>query len=71
MGKIFHPGHASGSDDKCCSWSNYNDYFHSPDSAGSAAVNNSWAAVSPEYEAEMPLSDNQYSHANDMRETYK
>lgn len=37
MGKIFHPGHASGDsdgmgggDDLCCSWSNTSFYFHAP-----------------------------------------
>ena len=42
MGKIFHPGHASGAgagaagsgmgggDDLCCSWSNTSFYFHAP-----------------------------------------
>jgi len=40
MGKIFHPGHASGAnvyghgpysgDDTCCSWSNHSYYYHAP-----------------------------------------
>jgi iduronate 2-sulfatase len=37
MGKIFHPGHASGAapgmgggDDLCCSWSNKSFYYHAP-----------------------------------------
>jgi len=66
MGKIFHPGHASGNDDACCSWSNASAYFHAPNlgywSGSSPDTGNSgrsWMAVPPAIEAAKPLPDNQ------------
>jgi len=70
MGKIFHPGHASGGDDTCCSWSNRSFYYHAPnlklwsgkDAASSANDGKAWMAVSPKVEAAHPLPDNQTAH---------
>lgn len=67
MGKIFHPGHASGNDDSCCSWSNASAYFHAPNLGYWSGSNpdttgqdgRSWMAVPPEVEAAHPLPDNQ------------
>lgn len=54
MGKIFHPGHASGAnvfgkgkfsgDDTCCSWSNSSYYYHAPNlGLWSGHAQNSWS----------------------------
>jgi iduronate 2-sulfatase len=72
MGKIFHPGHASGDhvygkgDDLCCSWSNTNFYYHAPNlGSWSGSTNTShhggkaWFNVDAKTEAEFPLPDNQ------------
>ena len=65
--QIFHPGHASGNDDTCCSWSDPSAYFHAPnlalwsgsDPATTKSNGSSWEAVPPEVEAQFPLPDNQ------------
>ena len=63
MGKIFHPGHASGNDDICCSWTD-DKYWHAPNlAAWSGKVNTtlnkgrSWMAVSAEEAKKNPLPD--------------
>jgi len=75
MGKIYHPGTASGgktkcgSDDKCHSWTN-DVYYHSPNSGYWTGTSPSahpdryragcsWAAVPPSVEAKHPLPDTQ------------
>eukprot|EP01062_Namystynia_karyoxenos_P026725 TRINITY_DN2067_c0_g6_i1.p2 TRINITY_DN2067_c0_g6~~TRINITY_DN2067_c0_g6_i1.p2 ORF type:complete len:539 (+),score=189.91 TRINITY_DN2067_c0_g6_i1:99-1715(+) len=66
MGKIFHPGHASGQDDACCSWTEGVEYFHAPNlqewsSKERSAYNSgrAWYAATPEEEATHALPDNQ------------
>ena len=72
MGKIFHPGHASGgaragTDDACCSWSNSSAYFHAPNlgvwsGTSSNTTHNdgkAWYSVPGPLEAEFPLPYNQ------------
>eukprot|EP01062_Namystynia_karyoxenos_P026724 TRINITY_DN2067_c0_g5_i1.p2 TRINITY_DN2067_c0_g5~~TRINITY_DN2067_c0_g5_i1.p2 ORF type:complete len:542 (+),score=187.98 TRINITY_DN2067_c0_g5_i1:81-1706(+) len=74
MGKIFHPGHASGGaggpgstgDDSCCSWSNAAEYYHSPNlhewsgtARRSLNKGQSWYAATTEEEAANPLPDSQ------------
>jgi len=73
MGKIFHPGHASGAspngnpgDDICCSWSNNSFYFHAPNLAywsGSQLQGGNkgraWMSVDAETEMTHPLPDSQ------------
>eukprot|EP01060_Flectonema_neradi_P011255 TRINITY_DN18357_c0_g1_i1.p1 TRINITY_DN18357_c0_g1~~TRINITY_DN18357_c0_g1_i1.p1 ORF type:complete len:538 (+),score=109.66 TRINITY_DN18357_c0_g1_i1:54-1667(+) len=63
MGKIFHPGHASGMDDICCSWTD-NKYWHAPNlgpwsSKNKSSLNggNSWKAVTKEESDANPLPD--------------
>jgi iduronate 2-sulfatase len=64
--QIFHPGHASGNDDSCCSWTNYSEYFHAPNlnfwgttTTGGATNGAAWMSVSPALEAANALPDNQ------------
>lgn len=72
MGKIFHPGHASGADshgtggdDLCCSWSNDSFYFHAPNlqywqsKVAGGNGGKSWMSVDPATEATHPLPDQQ------------
>ena len=71
MGKIYHPGHASGSslagsDDACCSWTNASAYFHAPNlgswsssKAGGFNRGDAWMSVPASMEAKYPLPDNQ------------
>ena len=72
MGKVFHPGHASGDDvygkgdDLCCSWTNTTFYYHAPNLDSWSGTGNTshhggkaWFNVDAETEAEFPLPDNQ------------
>lgn len=56
MGKIFHPGHASGKDDPI-SWSE--PYYHAPNDPYWSSLDHSWIAVPRSEYMQKPLPDQQ------------
>ena len=59
MGKIFHPGHASGGDDKAYSWTE--PYFHGTNPVDNSSQR-SWEAVPEAVTSKTPLQDTQVAN---------